>query len=59
MSINTTYKKSKSGFYTVELSSAHEHAGHVYKPGASRITVNEEILEDMIAAKKVTRVTSA
>lgn len=59
MAIVTNYKKSKSGFYAVELSAVHEHAGHVYKPSASRIVVNEEILVDMIAAQKVTRVAAA
>lgn len=55
----TTYKKVKSGMYRVELSAAHEHAGFTYKPGADAIVVNQDILDDMVAAQKVTSVTGA
>ncbi len=55
----TTYKPSKSGMYRVTLASAHEHGGFTYKPGADAIVVNEDILDDMIAAKKVTSVAAA
>lgn len=55
----TTYKKAKSGMYRVELSEAHPHAGFTYKPGAEAIVVNQEILDDMIAAGRVTSVAGA
>ena len=55
----TTYKKAKSGMYRVELSHAHEHAGFTYRPSAEAITVGQDILDDMIAAGKVTSVAAA
>ena len=55
----TTHKKSKSGMYQVTIATAHQHAGFVYKPGADAIVVNQEILDDMIAAGVVTSVAAA
>jgi len=55
----TTYKKSKSGFYRVTLARPHEHAGFTYRPSHAEITVNEDILDDMIAAEVVTSVATA
>lgn len=55
----TTYKKSKSGFYKVTLARPHEHAGFTYRPSHAEITVNEDILDDMIAAEVVTSVATA
>lgn len=55
----TTYKTSKSGMYRVTLASAHEYGSFTYKPGADAIVVNQDILDDMIAAKKVTSVAAA
>lgn len=55
----TTYKKSKSGMYRVELSEAFEHADFRYSPGADAITVNQDILDAMIAAGKVDSVAAA
>lgn len=54
----TTYKKSKSGYYKVELSASHEVGGFIYKPGADH-TVSEAILEGMIEAGKVETVVGA
>lgn len=45
----TTYKKSSSGLYVVTLGKVFEDAGFLYKPGMQNITVNEAILEAMIA----------
>jgi hypothetical protein len=55
----TKYSKSKSGFYKVELARPHEHAGFTYKPGNAATVVNQEILDDMIAAEVVTSVAAA
>jgi hypothetical protein len=55
----TTYKTSESGMYRVTIATAHMHAGFVYKPGADAIVVNQEILDDMIAAGVVTSVAAA
>ena len=54
-----TYRKSKSGFYSVELARPHDHAGFIYSPSAAAITVNADILDDMIAAGVVSKVTGA
>ena len=54
-----TYKKSKTGMYRVALSAAHDHGGFLYKPGPGDIVVNQDILDDMIAADKVTSVAAA
>ena len=54
-----TYEKSSTGMYAVKLSASHEHAGHLYKPSVGAITVNEEILEDMLAHEVVAHVEPA
>ncbi len=59
MDIISKYKTSESGMYRVTLASAHEYGAFTYKPGADAIVVNQDILDDMIAAKKVTSVAAA
>ncbi|HEX8446277.1 MAG TPA: hypothetical protein VF649_06650 [Sphingomonas sp.] len=54
----TTYKVSKSGFYKVGLARVFPHAGFDYKPGHDH-TVNQDILDAMIAAELVTDVAPA
>ena len=54
-----TYKKSKTGMYEVELARSHEVGGFLYKPGAAKTVVNEEILGELIAADVVTSVSPA
>lgn len=46
------YKKADSGFYQPDLCKNFEHCGFLYKP-SQRVTVNEEILEAMIADEAV------
>lgn len=53
-----TYKKSKSGFYKVELSRPFPRNGFTYKPGTA-VTVNQDVLDEMIAAEVVDNVQSA
>lgn len=52
------YQKSQSGYYKVDLLKSHEVGRFHYKPGGG-ITVNETVLEDMIAAGKVANVVAA
>lgn len=52
------YQKSASGFYKVDLARTFEHEGFLYKP-AQDVTVNEGILEAMIAAEVVTKAVPA
>lgn len=47
-----TYKKTKSGRYSVELTKSFERRGFIYKPG-TKITVTEAILDEMIAGEVV------
>jgi hypothetical protein len=54
----TKYKVSPSGFYKVGLARVFPHAGFDYKPGHAH-TVNQEILDAMIAGEVVTDVASA
>ncbi len=53
-----TYKTSKTGRYSVELSAAFPRNGFTYKPGRD-ITVTQTVLDDMIAAEVVTSVVAA
>jgi hypothetical protein len=54
----TKYKVSPSGLYKVGLARVFPHLGYDYKPGQD-VTVNQEILDAMIAAEVVTDVASA
>lgn len=53
-----TYEVSASGFYDVNLSESFERRKFVYKPGLD-ITVNREILDEMIEAKVVASVNAS
>ena len=53
-----TYRKSKSGYYAVQLNAVFPHEGFDYKPGTA-ITVGQTVLDAMIAADVVTHVAAA
>lgn len=47
------YKKSDTGYYEVTLNRVFEHSGFAYKPSASKIVVNEDLLNAMITESVV------
>lgn len=53
------YKKSKSGYYAVTLLRPFPHEGFLYKPSHDSVTVNEDILQAMIAEGVVESVSPA